>query len=344
MIENAAQTAAKKPRLGFLGIGWIGRNRMESISNQNLGEIAAITEPNREMAEKAREIAPDAQVFSTFDELLDSGIDGLAIATPSALHAEQAIAALDRGISVFCQKPLARNADETRRVIETAKKNDCLLAVDFSYRYISGVGKIREMIQSGELGKIFAADLVFHNAYGPDKNWFFDKKLSGGGCVIDLGIHLVDLALWMMDFPSFINVSSSLYADGKPLEWQPETVEDYAAAQFDLKNGASARMSCSWNLNAGCEAIISATFYGTKGGAALRNLNGSFFDFTTEFFDKTSRNTISEPDDNSKNWNWGGQAAIDWARRLAMGEKFDPSSEKIIDVAAAIDAVYAGKF
>src|SRR5690606_35925284 len=109
----------------------------------------------------------------------------------------QAIQALRRGIPVFCQKPLARTRAETSRVIQEARAADLLLAVDLSYRFTSGIQRIRQIVQSGELGKVFAVNLVFHNAYGPDKAWFYDYNLAGGGCAIDLGIHLVDLAFWI---------------------------------------------------------------------------------------------------------------------------------------------------
>lgn len=334
------KTEFKKPRLGFLGAGWIGRNRLEAIAKSDSAEIAAITEPSNESAAEAQTIAPDAELLDSFDELLDSNLDGVVIATPSALHAEQTITALERGFAVFCQKPLARNAEETRRVVEAARKANKLLSVDFSYRFISGVREIRNLIQSGELGEIFAVNLVFHNAYGPDKSWFYDPKLSGGGCLIDLGIHLVDLAMWMLDFPQATKVSSQLFADGKPLRDKNAEVEDYAAAQIEFDNKTAVQLACSWKLNAGREAVIEAAFYGTRGGAALRNLNGSFFDFAAERFDGTTRQTLSDSESSNKNWQWGGQAAVEWTRRLAAGEKFDSDCERLIDVAATIDRMY----
>lgn len=338
--ELETKESIAKPRLGFLGAGWIGRSRLEAIAESDLAEIVAITEPASESAAEAKAIAPDAEILDSFDELLDAGLDGVVIATPSALHAEQAIAALEKGLAVFCQKPLARNADETRRVVEAARRADRLLSVDFSYRFISGVEEIRKLIQNGELGEIFAANLVFHNAYGPDKPWFYDPKLSGGGCVIDLGIHLVDLALWILGFPQATGVSSQLFAGGKPLDDRNTQVEDYAAAQIQLNGKTAVQLACSWKLNAGCEAIIEAAFYGTRGGAILRNLNGSFFDFTAERFSGTTRWALSDSESNSKNWEWGGQAAVDWTRRLAAGEKFDPAGEHLITVAETIDEIY----
>jgi predicted dehydrogenase len=328
-------TGHRKPRVGFLGLGWIGRHRMEAMHASGFIEVAAIADPATETQEQAAAIAPEATLMGGLDDLLSADLDGIVIATPSAMHAEQSIAALERGLAVFCQKPLARTAEETRRVVDEARAADRLLSVDLSYRYVAGVDHVRDIIRNGELGDVFAANLVFHNAYGPDKAWFYNPQLSGGGCVIDLGIHLVDLALWMLDFPEVVSVRSNLYAGGKPLNGRTDIVEDYAVAGMELSNGANVQLACSWRLQAGREAIIEASFYGTQGGAALRNVKGSFYDFTVERFRGTSSEVLSSPPDE-----WGGRAAVDWAKRLAAGELYDPSIERIVDVAATLDRIY----
>ena len=329
-----------KPRFGFLGTGWIGRNRLQAIVDSGLADVHAIAEPSPEMASAALAIAPDAQLVDSYPDLLDQDLDGVVIATPSALHADQAIAALNRGFPVFCQKPLARNAEETRRVVEAAEAANSLLAVDLSYRYLDGANEIKRRIADGELGEIFAVDLVFHNAYGPDKTWFFDRSMSGGGCLIDLGIHLVDLAMWMLGFPAVSHVSGMLSAKGQKLSSRQNEVEDYASAQMALEPNIAVQLACSWNLNAGRDAVISASFYGTGGGACLRNIDGSFFDFTCERFAGTSTNALTGSAE-SKTWEWGGRAAIDWASRLAVSSAFDPAAYNLIDVAEVIDQIYA---
>ena len=320
-------------RVGFLGVGWIGRHRMEAMLATGAVEAAAIADPSPECAEEALKLAPEAKLVDGLDGLLAEGLDGIVIATPSALHAEQSIRALEAGAAVFCQKPLGRTAAETGAVVEAAEQADRLLAVDLSYRFTHGMRRIRELIQAGELGRVYAVDLVFHNAYGPDKGWFYDPALAGGGCVMDLGVHLADLALWALDFPEVESVSSQLLAEGAPL---PEgKVEDYAVAQLGLAGGASVRLACSWRLPAGCDAIISASFYGTEGGAALRNVGGSFYDFTAERYRGTARETLAEPPDA-----WGGRAAADWAERLSRGERFDPEARRLIQVAGVLDRIY----
>ncbi|MFL5343288.1 MAG: Gfo/Idh/MocA family protein [Hyalangium sp.] len=331
----AAKKQANRPRLGFLGVGWIGRHRMEAIAQSGVAEVTAVVDPSPTAMTEAEKAAPGCQRAGSFEELLAAPLDGIVIATPSAVHAEQSIRALEKGLAVFCQKPLGRNAQEVRRVVDAARAANRLLGVDLSYRFTAGMRQLREHIRGGELGDVFATNLVFHNAYGPDKAWFYDPKLSGGGCVMDLGIHLVDLALWVLDFPEVTRVSSNLYAGAKPLTNPGAAVEDYAVAQLELKNGTAVQLACSWKVSAGCDAVIEASFYGSKGGASFRNVNGSFYDFTADLFRGTSRQRLSDPPDA-----WGGRAAVDWATRLSEGARFDPEAERLVVVAEALDRIY----
>jgi predicted dehydrogenase len=274
-------------------------------------------------------------VLAGFDELLEQDIDGVVIATPSALHAEQSIAAFRRGLAVFCQKPLGRTAAEARAVVDAARGADRLLRVDLSYRFTRAVEAIR--CRFAALGPIHAANLAFHNAYGPDKPWFYDPALSGGGCVMDLGIHLVDLALWLLGSPRVDRVASVLSREGKRVRGR-EVVEDYGAAQLELASGAVVQLACSWRLPAGCDCVIEASFYGRSGGASFRNVGGSFYDFRAEAYRGTSRDVLVEPPDA-----WGGRAAVEFATRLAGGLRFDPECEELVAVAEILDRIYAGE-
>jgi predicted dehydrogenase len=323
------------PRLGFLGTGWIGRHRMEAMIATNAIEAVAICDPADECTAEAAKLAPGATRAASLDALLDLDLDAVVIATPSALHAEQSIRALDAGKAVFCQKPLGRGAAEARRIIEAARRADRLLGVDFSYRHTEGMQRIVHLIGEGSLGKLFAIDLIFHNAYGPDKPWFYERAQSGGGCLIDLGVHLVDLALWTLDFPAVTDVSADLFAGGARIEAQE--VEDYAIARFTAGNVA-VRLACSWNLHAGRDAVIEAAFYGTEGGAALRNVDGSFLDFTAEHFTGTSTSSLSRAPDS-----WGGRAAAAWANQLGRDASFDPAAEEFILSAEVLDRIYGDR-
>ena len=321
------------PRVGFLGTGWIGRHRMQAMLASGAVQVAAIFDPSPDCLAEAKAIAADAVAVGSYEAMLAMDLDGIVIATPSAQHAAQSIAALGAGAAVFCQKPLSRTAVEARKVVDWALAADRLLGIDLSYRHTRAMKAIVDLVQSGALGRLFAVDLTFHNAYGPDKPWFYDRKLSGGGCVIDLGVHLVDLALWVLGFPQVTDVRGTLSSGGVPLE--SGAVEDYATAQFSA-GGADIRLACSWRLHAGQDAVIEAAFYGTEGGAALRNVGGSFFDFTADRFRGTTTTRLIDPPDD-----WGGGAAVAWARRLAVSRDFDPQAEQFVRLAGVLDDIYA---
>jgi predicted dehydrogenase len=327
----------RKPRLGFAGVGWIGRNRMEAIADSGVAEVAVVMDPSGEAVDKALQSAPRAARCSKFEDLLACDLDGIVIATPSALHAEQAIAALQAGRAVFCQKPLARTGFETAQVIAAAKAADRLLGVDLSYRYTRALREVKDLVQSGSIGSVYAVEAIFHNAYGPDKAWFYDAKLAGGGCLLDLGIHLVDAVLWTLRFPQVASTAAVLTSGGKTWSLATGGVEDYAAGLLQLSTGASVQVGCSWRVAAGCDARIEINFYGTAGGASFRNVNGSFYDFVAEHFlpDRSRRVLASPPDA------WSGRAAVEWARRLAVSPAFDPDIQNLTEVAKTLDRLYA---
>lgn len=321
-------------RLGFLGTGWIGRNRMEAMLASGRAAAVGICDRDQTMLTEALRLAPDARDAASLDELLSLDLDGVVIATPSALHAAECIAALEAGVAVFCQKPLGRDATEVEAVLEAARRTDRLLGVDLSYRGTAALQAIRDRIGAGELGRVFAADLVFHNAYGPQSGWFWDPHLSGGGCLIDLGVHLVDAALWMLDFPEVVDARATLLRDGEPV--RPGEVEDYAVAELKLATGAVVRLACSWNLSAGADAVIGATFYGTEAGATMSNENGSFFDFHADLLRGRERHRLASPPDD-----WGGRAAVRWLEALARGKRFEGTTSGLLQTARTLDRLYA---
>ena len=151
-----------RPRVGFLGVGWIGRHRMQAVIESGAAEVAAIADPSPETAAEAAKLAPEAELVSTLEDLLDAGLDGLVIATPSALHAEQSIRALERGVAVFCQKPLGRTEGEVRTVVDAARAADRLLGVDLSYRFTDGMRRIREAVDAVASGRLDPRPLYTH--------------------------------------------------------------------------------------------------------------------------------------------------------------------------------------
>ena len=299
--------ARARPRLGFLGVGWIGRHRMEAMLATGAVDVAAIADPSPECAAEALALAPGAAAVEGLDGLIAAGVDGIVIATPSALHAEQSIRALESGAAVFCQKPLGRTAAETKAVVEAARTADRLLAVDLSYRFTEGVRRIRgpsrfrraradlcrrsrlpQRLRPGQAlvlrPRAFRRRLR-HRPRGPS------RRPGPVGARLPQGDGRR---------PASCSRAASRFGRGRP-RIMPSRIWSWRAAH-------RVRLACSWRLPAGREAIISAAFYGTGGGASLRNVGGSFYDFEAELYRGTAAEILASPPDE-----WGGRAAADWA-------------------------------
>lgn len=324
-------TVATLPRLGFLGVGWIGRHRMEALVREDLAQVAAAADPQPQALEAVAELAPQAELTEDVEALFECDLDAVVIATPTALHAEQATAALERGLAVFCQKPLARDAGETDRVLTAAREADRLLGVDLPYRHVEALRAAQRVVDEGEIGLIHSLDLVFHNADGPSKPWSTDPRLAGGGCLIDLGAHLVDLALWLTGATEF-EVETA-----RALALQGHEVEDNATAELILGDAeVRARLACSWFQPSGGECAFECTAWGTDGAVSVRNVGGSPYDFRAELRRGTAAETLVEPPDA-----WGGRAIASWATRLAHDRGYDPAAADLGLPARILDAVYA---
>jgi predicted dehydrogenase len=332
-------TPVSRPRLAFVGLGWIGLKRLSALDSAGAIEVAACIDTDALLAARVASGFDGARHFAGLDAALDLDLnldlDGIVIATPSALHEAQALAALDHGLPVFCQKPLATDAEGATRVIEHAAAADRLLGVDFCYRHVNGMRALRDKLRDRAFGEIVAIDLTFHNAYAPSAAWSRDRALAGGGCLLDLGVHLLDLSAWLQDFPRFEVEAARLFARGRELASANGDVEDLAIAQLRQANGACVRLACSWNLHAGQGAIIEVTFHGTRGGATWRNVAGSFLDFETiERRADRSEKLASDAGE------WGPRALLEWTRQLAESPAFDPAARRFTASATTVDAIY----
>jgi len=324
-------------RLGFAGLGWIGAMRMDAVAASGRAVVAALCDPSEACLSAAVERHREAVAFADYDEMLarseQLGLDGIVIATPNSLHAPQAIAALERGLAVFCQKPLALTAAEARAIVDAARRADRRLGVDYSYRYTDGAQALRAMVRSGELGRIFVIETAFHNAYGPGKAWCHDPAIAGGGALIDLGVHQIDLSLWILDSRGVRSIRGCAFRRGEPLDGRG--IDDFAIAQLELDGGVLVHLAVSWNAHAGTDCVIRTACFGTRGGAEVRNIDGSFFDFETLRFEGRERRAVGR-----EAGDWLGRAILDWVDHTAASPAFDPEVERSVHVAEVVDEIY----
>jgi predicted dehydrogenase len=331
----SGEIKTKIPKLGFLGVGWIGKDRMQALRDSKVAAVVALCDP---YAENTAQFCKDNNLryVLSYDALLEEDIDGVVIATPNALHKKQVLQALSKGKAVFCQKPLACTTADTLEVISAARQNDCLLMTDFSYRNTHSLQKIKTLIDANELGEVYAIHLAFHTAHLPDKPWYYQPELSGGGCLMDFGVHLIDILLWIFPSIEINEIASTLYAQGRPISDSKKQVEDYAVCHLTANTGLVAQISCSWNTHIGKDSVIEFNFYGSKGGATFRNVNGSYYDFKSEFYKGTRRQVLSLPPDE-----WGGKAAVQWATMLANKNEYRSEAEAYLKTAKILDRIYS---
>jgi predicted dehydrogenase len=325
-----------RPRLGFAGLGWIGAQRMQVLAESGLAEIVAVCDPQQQALEKGcAPLSRKPGICQSFEELLAQPLDGVVIATPNALHEPQSIAAMEKGLAVFSQKPLALSRRGTERLLNLARTKNLPLGIDWSYRYLAGVQELKQQIASGELGAIHAVELCFHNAYGPDASWYYDLARAGGGCLLDLGCHLLDLCHWLIGASNPIDVSARCFRNGARIYPPLQEPEDFVMAEIDYASGQHMHLSCSWRAPAGRGAIIGCRIFGTGGGAEIRNVDGSFYDFEVALNRGAESTLLGAPPDA-----WPGRALIDWTNRLREGEGCDPEVAHVATTAEVIDRIY----
>ncbi len=334
---------ARRPRLGFVGLGWIGAMRLEAVAGRtgrSGAEVVAICDVSPGRLESTARNYAGAACFQEYDEMLSRAaslrLDGVVIATPNALHAPQALAARGQGLAVFCQPPLALDAGAARSLVGAARQAGRRLAVDDAYRFTEGARCLRELIAGGSLGRVFFLDAAFHNAYGPDKPWCFDPALSGGGALIDQGVPLIDLAFWLLGDPEVLAVDGSTFRASLDQDApQGAMVEDFAAARIEVAGGAVISLAASWHAHAGQDCVIRSQVFGSAGGADFYNVAGSFYDFELARFDG-SGTTIETRESRG----WINRAVLHWVERLGVDPGFDPAVGRSVAVSAVVDAVY----
>ena len=239
------------------------------------------------------------QVYENYQEVFDiPGLDAVDICTPNYLHSIIAVAALEHGLHVFCEKPDAVSVAEANRMKEAAEKSGKVLMVMRNNRYLSTSTFLKKYIEDGKMGEIYAARCGWQRRRGiPGKGgWFTTKEQSGGGPLIDLGVHMIDLTMWLMGNPKPVAVSGSTYrkfADndvsdsvnsnfGEKKAGGTFDVEDLAMGFIKFENGACMQIEFSWASNIKEEKKF-FELRGVKSGAKFVSTTGKVEIYEEEY-------------------------------------------------------------
>ncbi len=276
-------------RIGVIGCGGIAH--MHGNSYKKLGdrvEFVACCDIVEEKAKKyAEEYGCKNYYTDCYTMLKENDLDAVSVCTWNSAHAECSIAALNAGCHVFCEKPMAMNTEEALAMKDAAEKNNKLLMIGFVRRHGSDAKMARNLVENGELGEVYYAKATYLRRCGFPGGWFGDKSRSGGGPLIDLGVHVIDLSRYIMGNPKPVTVFGATFNkigardDVAPDEesWKSRTeadkpiftVEDLATAMIRFDNGAVLHVEASFNLNLK-ENLGDVYFFGDKAGY---NLNSS---------------------------------------------------------------------
>lgn len=279
-------------KVGIIGCGGIAKGKhLPSLAKVKEVEIVAFCDVIIERAEEVQETygTADSKVFADYKEMLaEMDLDVVHVCTPNISHAEISIAALEAGNHVMCEKPMAKKAAEAREMIAAAKRTGKKLTIGYQGRFATESLYLQEVCAAGELGEIYSAKAhAIRRRAVPTWGVFLDEEAQGGGPLIDIGTHALDLTLWMMDNykPKYVvgktyhELSQTKNAANAWGPWDPEkfTVEDSAFGFVVMENGATIYLEASWALNSLDVKESKTTLFGTKGGADMNDgltLNG----------------------------------------------------------------------
>ncbi|PYI51560.1 Gfo/Idh/MocA family protein [Paenibacillus flagellatus] len=275
-----------KLRVGIIGTGGIANGKhMPSLSKLAQVEMVAFCDIVEERAQKAAKQygAEGAKVYTDYRELLaDKTIDVVHVCTPNDSHAEISIAAMESGKHVMCEKPMAKTAADARRMVATAKATGKKLTIGYNNRYRPDSLHLKQICESGQLGEVYYAKaLAIRRRAVPTWGVFLDEEKQGGGPLIDIGTHALDLTLWMMDNYKPVSVTGSVFHKLGQKEnaanawgpWDPKkfTVEDSAFGFIKMENGATIVLESSWALNTLQVGEARTVLCGTEGGADMED-------------------------------------------------------------------------
>lgn len=273
----------KKMKVGLVGAGNIANTHLSSYKRLDNVEVVAICDINADRLKETADLFGIEKRYDSETEMLaNEQLDAVDVCVWNCNHAKCAIEALDAGLHVLCEKPMAYSVKEAEEMLEASKRNNKLLMIGFVLRFDQESQIAKDFIDNGYLGDIYYSKATYLRQHGAPGGWFSNKELSGGGPVIDLGVHVIDLTRHLMGNPKPVSVfasTSDRLKDRKYLKtnvgWTPRdakpddpfTVEDFAVAMIKYEDGKTTLLETSYSLNG--ESTTKKELFGTEGGMKI---------------------------------------------------------------------------
>lgn len=271
-------------RVGVVGLGFAGRTHIKSYLDVPGVEVVAIAGLEPDLLKQVGDEHGIEHRFERWEDLLErTDLDAVSVATPTHLHAPVAIAALEKGRHVLSEKPLARSGDEAKTMVDAAVRAGRVLQTAFNHRRRDDVEVLKHQIDAGQLGKVYYAKAHWlrRNGIPGMGSWFTNREMSGGGPLIDLGVHILDMAMYLLGEPRVLTVSASTFAElgprglggspysDKQMVGSAYEVEDLATAFLRLDGGGALLLETSWATFRKPGDDFGVELFGTDGGAKI---------------------------------------------------------------------------
>jgi predicted dehydrogenase len=270
----------ERVRVAVIGLGWPGQRHLEAYLKQPDVEVVALCDVNVALLRQTQVASGVRHAFSSLEAVLDlDGLDAVSICLPNFLHAPAAIAALETGRHVLLEKPLARTVAEGEQIAAAVQRSGRILMLALNNRFRPDTLALKALVEAGGLGEIYYAKAGWlRRTWSPIvRGWFTTRALSGGGPLIDLGVHMLDLALWYMDSPAPAAVSGATYArfrDQVAAQIGHIDTEDLATGFVRLADGRTITIEASWVGFTEYPDYIYCTLLGDRGGATVERSTG----------------------------------------------------------------------
>jgi predicted dehydrogenase len=256
-----------KVRLGVVGVGWAAQViHLPILMKHPESQVVAICDKDKAKVRLVGEKFGIARQYTDVDEMLaENSLDAILVCTSTDAHRDVAVAALRAGKDVFVEKPIARRYQEALDMVSAAKESRRKLMVGMNHRFRPDTMILKSFIEGKELGKIFYTRVGWLRRHNLDRAWLTQKEKSGGGAFIDLGIVMLDMALWMMGYPEVVRLGANHY------QHRTKQVEDTSVVHITLKSGAVVNIEVSWSM---ClkDDLYYCYVHGSEGSASLSPL------------------------------------------------------------------------
>lgn len=299
-------------RAGVIGLGYTGNAHLQGYAALPNVQTVALAGLEDERRNELGATYGVPYLYRDWQDLLErDDLDLISICTPNALHAPIAIAALERGCHVLSEKPLARTSAEATAMVAAAQQADRVLHTVFNHRARGDVAVLKRHIDEGGLGRVYHAKASWMRRVGIPSlgSWFTNKEMAGGGPLIDLGVHMLDLALYLLGEPYAVTVSGATYAElgprgrgnnifsagPKQLVGSAYEVEDLATAFIRFASDATLALEASWAVYGSAGDDFGVTLFGTDGGAELKIVNYGWEDTLRLFSDVAGMPAVVAP-------------------------------------------------